>query len=302
MMYLKYPNYFLTDDGENIFYSTNFENYSPDDTLLVFNYGLVCSNFHWKFQLPFFEEKGYKMLIHNYRAHYNSTSKGLIESVSFDNIVNDINQILSQFNFKNIIMLGHSMGVNTTLEFAKRFPEKLKGMILISGSVLPPQDVMFDNNYMGIIMPYVEKFSKLYPKAADFAWKYGSYNPLIQLMILNGGFNPKRVGLDFIQVYMNKIAQLPQELFMKLFKEMGTHDAISFLENIETKALIMGGDADKIIPLYVQFIMHQKLKNSEFYIIKDGSHVPQIDFPDSINERIDLFINDVLNTVSTANK
>ncbi len=285
-MYLKYPNYFLTSDGENIFYSTNFESHTPSDTLLVFNYGLVCSNFHWKYQLPFFENLGYKILVHNYRGHYNSTSKNDVESVNFDNMVNDLNEVLNQFNFNNIVMLGHSMGVNTTLEFAKKFPGKLKGMVLISGSVLPPQDVMFDNNYMGIIMPYVEKLSKNYPKIAEFAWKYGSYNPLIQMMIRNGGFNENRVSLDFIQVYMNKISQLPQDLFMKLFKEMGAHDAISFLENIETRALVMGGDEDKIIPLHVQFIMHQKLKNSEFYIIKDGSHVPQIDFPNSINERI----------------
>ena len=32
------------------------------------------------------------------------------------------------------------------------------------------------------------------------------------------------------------------------------------------------------------------LKNAEFYLVKEGSHVPQVDFPDSINQRALSFI------------
>jgi non-heme chloroperoxidase len=32
------------------------------------------------------------------------------------------------------------------------------------------------------------------------------------------------------------------------------------------------------------------LPNSETYFLKDGSHVPQADYPQMVNERIELFI------------
>ena len=48
-----YPNYFYTSDGTRLFYNTNFqvENIQKDKPVIVFIYGLLCSNFHFKFQI-----------------------------------------------------------------------------------------------------------------------------------------------------------------------------------------------------------------------------------------------------------
>ena len=61
------------------------------------------------------------------------------------------------------------------------------------------------------------------------------------------------------------------------------------LKSIKTPTLVIGGDKDKIIPNYLQKILTTNLPSSEFYIVKDGSHVPQADFPDRINQRIFRF-------------
>ena len=59
-----YPNYFYTTDGIRIFYNTNFkkEDLDPNRPVIVLIYGLLCSNNQYKFQIPFFEEKGYQQL------------------------------------------------------------------------------------------------------------------------------------------------------------------------------------------------------------------------------------------------
>ena len=71
---------------------------------------------------------------------------------------------------------------------------------------------------------------------------------------------------------------------------MNKHESLNNLSTISTKCLIIGGDCDKVIPNYNQRILHEKIKNSELFILKNGSHVPQIDFPKLVNERIELFI------------
>lgn len=285
------PNYFYTSDGIRIFYNTNFEKNELDPTrpVLVLIYGLLCSNHHFKFQIPFLESHGYQILIHDYRFHYASSQDGDIETCNFPNITKDLHELLSELNIKKTIFVGHSMGVNICLEHARRYPEDMIGQILISGTVLPPQDIMFDSNMVDLVSPHLKTFTEKYPRLFKSFWQNSYKNPIAQYAIFDGGFNKKQVEMSFIQLYMKKISELPEILFFHLLKLMHDHDVINHLESIKTPTLVIGGDKDKIIPNYLQKILTTNLPSSELYIVKDGSHVPQADFPDRINQRIFRF-------------
>ena len=97
-----HPAYFYTSDKVRIFYNTNFkqEDFDPKKTLLIFNYGLVCSNYHWKFQLPFFERNNFQILIHDYRGHFSSSKKDDYRDVSFYNITRDLFEIVFSMSKK----------------------------------------------------------------------------------------------------------------------------------------------------------------------------------------------------------
>ena len=133
-----HPAYFYTSDNVRIFYNTNFKHseFDPKKVLLIFNYGLVCSNYHWKYQLPFFDQNNFQILIHDYRGHFSSSKKEDYRDISFYNITRDLFEIVFSMSKKalnkNIILIGHSMGVNISIEFARRYPDFVKGMILIS--------------------------------------------------------------------------------------------------------------------------------------------------------------------------
>jgi len=290
-----HPAYYKTSDGERLFYVTNFalDSYDPNKVLLVFNYGLVCNFAHWSYQIEYFDKAGYQILFHDLRGHFNSSGCNNLEKCSLKQFCSDIEELLDSLNAKNVVMFGHSMGVNITLEYALKRPEVLVGTVLISGTVIPPQGVMFDSNIMEFVTPYLEVLTEKFPKVTDKLWRTVGFNPIAQHMVLKGGFNPEKVSIEFIQTYMNKIGKLGHKLFFKLFKEMHDHDIINHLQQIETPSLVMGGDKDQIIPNYLQNIFQQNLKNCDFYTIKDGSHVPQVDFPESVNQRIDFFLNEI---------
>jgi pimeloyl-ACP methyl ester carboxylesterase len=287
-----FNTYYLNSfDNKKIFFQTNFtKDDSNLDRVIMFNYGLVCSNHHWSKQISFFHDNGYKIILHDYRAHFNSSGMDDIESISFANMAKDMESILDFLNIKQVSMLGHSMGVNVTLEFSRTFPDRLKSMILIGGTVMPVTEVMFNSNVMDVIIPYVKTLFEKYPREVDFIWKTSGKNPIIQNMIMDGGFNSSKVSMEFIQIYLNRIGQLSPELFIKLFQEMTEHNIMSYLEDIETKALIVGGEKDKVIPFNLQRLLKNKLKNSELYVVKNGSHVPQVDFPELLNERFHFFL------------
>jgi non-heme chloroperoxidase len=289
--------FFYAPDGTRIFFTTNFllPELKNHETLIVFNYGLVCNSQHWKDQISYFDQNGYKILLHDYRSHFGSSGKTSLEDCNFNQMVQDLHLLLESIHAKKFFMLGHSMGVNVTLEFSRQFPEKLVGGVLISGTVLPPQDVMFDNNITDIIFPFLQYFSKEYPKVFKSLWSTSYMNPLARSLVYRGGFNTKMVPEEFIELYMKKISELPQDMLLHLMLEMKNHDIIADLESLQTPFLIMGGDLDKVIPNHLQIILHEKLPHSELYFIKDGSHVPQVDFPETVNERIQLFLDQIVN-------
>jgi pimeloyl-ACP methyl ester carboxylesterase len=287
-----HPNYFYTSDGTRLFYNTNFEpaQIDPEKPVIVFIYGLLCSNYHFKFQIPFFEEKGYQILLHDYRFHYSSSAEGDIEECNFPNIVKDLHELLAALSIKKTLFFGHSMGVNICLEHARRYPEDVTAQVLISGTVVPPQDIMFNSNVVDLTLPYIQAFTKKFPEFFKSVWKHSYKNPIAQYAVFDGGFNTKQVEIEFVQVYMKKISELPENLFFHLLKLMHDHDIINHLESITAPTLVIGGDKDKIIPNYLQQILTRHLPNSQLYIVKDGSHVPQADFPDLINLRILQFM------------
>lgn len=285
-------NTFTSTDNFTIYYGDNFESDHVDHNkpTLVLNYGLVCNLAHWKFQIPYFDKLGYPILYHDYRFHFQSSSSDDIKDLTFKNIANDIFELLHHCRIIEPVMLGHSMGVNTTLEFINRFPGTLKGMVLISGTVLPPQDIMFDSNWMDIIQPILELFLEKYPTAFNTLWKSGHKNPIANHAIHRGGFNTQKVSKDFVTYYLKKIGELSPEVFFKLLSEMKEQNITPKLDKIKTRALVMSGDLDQVIPSYLQKILTDNLPNSEMYIVKDGSHVPQADFPATVNERIEIFL------------
>ncbi|OFZ14375.1 MAG: hypothetical protein A2X86_05890 [Bdellovibrionales bacterium GWA2_49_15] len=287
-----FSNYYYTSENTRIFYTTNFSRETNEVITkpIVFIYGLVCSNHQWFYQTPYFDEQGYKIITHDFRGHHASGGKDDIDSITFKNITCDLNGLLTHLNTEKNILVAHSMGVNIALEFARLFPERVEKLVLISGSVLGPKEIMFNSNVTDLAFPALKWLSQKAPRPFDFFWKYSYMNPILRKIVHEGGFNTKTVDRKFITAYLKHVSELSYQLFYKLIEEMTDHDIINYIERIEVPTLLISGDCDNLIPHKHQLILKKHLKNTELYIVRNGSHVPQADFPDLVNKRIERFI------------
>lgn len=272
-----------------VFYFKNFSELDKTKKTLIFNYGLVCSHEHFKYQIEYFKPN-FNIVAHDYRGHYQSESEADLSDVTFKNICVDAICILSKEKIGNSILVGHSMGVNISLELAKLQPNRFEALILISGTAQPVFGTMFDSNIIEHLSPALKFIFNKFPNAVENFWKHTKHNPFIKRIVHKGGFNIDTVSEDFIKIYLTKINELGPQLFLRLLEQMNEHEILNNLSQIKTKSLIIGGEKDKVIPNYNQRVLHEKIKNSELFTIKNGSHVPQVDFPDFVNKRIELFI------------
>lgn len=290
MFKINEANFFKTEDNEQIFYLKNFTTLDPSKKTIVFNYGLVCSNHHWKYQAEYFDQQGFQILMHDYRGHFQSSGKNDVKKITFPQLAKDIKNLCDFLGIKNAYMLGHSMGVNVTLQIAKDFPDLIQGMVLISGTFMAVNDIMFDSNIMEFITPFCVAGLQNYPNVVKKLWTSSGANPLIRNIIHSTGFNKAKVSKEFIEIYLNRVGQLGPDVFFQLFSEMTKQNISSSLERMKIPALIIGGQKDNVIPNHLQRTLANLLPQSETYFFVSGSHVPQADFPEMINERIDLFL------------
>jgi non-heme chloroperoxidase len=283
-------NFFKTDDNEQIFYVKNFTTIDPKKPILVMNYGLVCSNHHWKFQTDYFDKRGFQILLHDYRGHFQSTGAHDVKKITFQQMANDIASLCAFLGIDKAVMLGHSMGVNICLQLAKDFPQLVSSMVLISGTFINVKDVMFDTNLMEFIAPMAAMGLEKYPKVFNKIWTSSGGNPIVRELIRLSGFNRHKVSSEFVEIYLNRVGQLGPDLFFQLFNEMTKQNITGNLESMKMPALVIGGQKDGVIPNHVQRSLANLLPHAESYFLVEGSHVPQADYPAMVNERIELFI------------
>jgi pimeloyl-ACP methyl ester carboxylesterase len=283
-------NFYKTDDNEQIFYVKNFTTIDPKKPILVMNYGLVCSNHHWKFQTDYFDKRGFQILIHDYRGHFQSTGAHDVHKITFQQMAKDIAGLCHFLGIEKAHMLGHSMGVNICLQLAKDFPQLVESMVLISGTFINVKDVMFDTNLMEFIAPMAHLGLEKYPKIFNKIWTSSGSNPVVRELIRISGFNRHKVSSEFVEIYLNRVGQLGPDLFFQLFNEMTRQNITGNLESMKMPTLVIGGHKDGVIPNHVQRSLANLLPNASTYFLKDGSHVPQADYPAMVNERIELFL------------
>lgn len=276
--------YVKSFDGTKLFYSIEGRGLP-----LVFCYGLVCSSLHWTYQIDHFQQN-YRAIWFDYRGHQNSEVPKDLKSLTLENMARDLGILLDELNIKEAVFLGHSMGVNTVLEFYRQQPERVKGMVLANGTPKAPLETLLGMNAFQKGFQILKKLHETSPELVSVFWKMQKGNPIARSIIGLGGFNPHLTAPEDIQLYVDQVAEMSPEIFINLIGNYDTYDATAWLHTVKAPTLIIAGELDKVIPLEQQELLKQLVPNSNLEVIRHGSHCPQMDLPDLVNMKIEKFL------------
>lgn len=118
----------VTDDGSNIVYD-----FYPrkDSQTLVLIHGNAGNRHYFDSQVAVYK-KNFQIITFDTRAHGQSSNES--KKLTFDQIADDLKELLDTEFIKKAVLMGFSDGANVAMVFARKYPTKISGLILNAGN------------------------------------------------------------------------------------------------------------------------------------------------------------------------
>ncbi len=95
---------------------------------LVFLHGLMGFGSNWKTMARHLESQ-YQILLYDQRGHGRSAQPST--GYGIEDYVSDLEGILTELGWGEVVLVGHSMGARVAAGFAEKYPQKVRQLILV---------------------------------------------------------------------------------------------------------------------------------------------------------------------------
>lgn len=169
-------------------------------------------------------------------------------------------------DYKNLHLLGNSLGGHVALVHVLKHPERIKSLILTGSSGL------FENG-MG----------DTYPRRGDYEY--------IKKKTEVTFYDPKTATKELVdEVFEITRNRLKVIKIIALAKSAIRHNLGEELNNIKQPTLLIWGNNDTITPPFVAREFQRLIPNSELHFIDKCGHAPMMEQPEEFNIILDKFL------------
>eukprot|EP01084_Bolivina_argentea_P070681 128522_1 len=310
-----------TWDGYKLNYviSTSMENKNKDTKIMLIACPLgqcgLSIYYPLLYHLGNINDSNWIYISYDYRGFWKSkqvnnlSTKNRVRKITVNEFAKDAKCILDAENIDYVdCMIGHSLGVQVTLEFSVLFPNKLKSMILLNGAHGTVFNTAFQPIFrLPIVVDFVQElilFLLKYPQFLDYVRKillFPSTKLLLIIYVNIFGDNSlkKTFGNDYLyKFFMQYIGNLCDDKeslihYFTMFQELHSHSVYHLLHKINTKTLIISGFWDLMLPALQSAEMDQQLKNSKHLCDIWSSHATILESPQRCVYEIVQFLKEI---------
>ncbi len=262
-----------SQDGYQLYYEKNFS--KTKKPVLFFLHGLGGDLDAWRFIRDQLTQKGVPSIALDLRGHGYSDHPRKFAGYAMDNFVEDVAVIMEKEKLKKIILVGHCYGAITALHFALKHPEKLKKLIVISGSYAGP--------------PYL--IGKILKALAAGAANLGAWLSPKPYRPQHSDYPVGKFHADYEWIgLMRTITHNSLRSYALISKEIIKLNLEPRLAQIKTPTLVIVGGKDSIFPAAISRKIHEKIVGSKFKIIPEGNHVVVLNNSDKVADLIYKFL------------
>lgn len=251
--------------------------------------GIACAGFVWKYLEPALSGS-WRVVRWNYRGHGRSEQPRDPGRVAVADCAQDLLAVLDAAGERRAVLAGHSMGVQVVLEAHRLAPERVAALLLVCGSPGRILDAFHDSAALARAFPWARRLVEAFPGAARWAFRHLVPTELAYQLGKHFETNPRLVRREDLFPYLEDVAALDPQLFVRMLAAAAEHDATPHLARVDVPALIVAGENDSWTPFWLSRRMHRAVPGSELLVLPGGTHVGPIEHPELLALRVEKFL------------
>ncbi|MEH7414847.1 alpha/beta hydrolase [Neobacillus drentensis] len=239
---------------------------------LVLIHGLGEVKEGWSNQFELAEQ--FELIIPDLRGHGDCTRT---DGISIPNFASDIIGLLKELDIINAHILGLSMGGAVAQEIYRQAPDLCRSLMLVSTFHYFPKKlkkILYNNRRKKFeAVTASGKQTEFLAHMALYSWSKNTIDTFIHY------FRPRYF------------------IFLESLKMCLEVNNRSLLPNIKVPSLIIGGQYDSVLPVWIQASMHKLIPNSKFIIMRNTGHLAKLEAKDRFNQLLRWFLNQQKNAL-----
>jgi pimeloyl-ACP methyl ester carboxylesterase len=256
--------------------------------------GLGCDGFIWKY---LWQDLGatHHVVHWHYRGHGRSEVPADLGLLTIEALADDLLKLLRDLDVRDVVMVGHSMGVQLLLEAARRDDEgrvaALVPMCGASGRVLDT----FKNSDIGrTVFPWIHRLADERSRWFRSAWRTVLGSPLAIPFAKWMETNPALVDVDDIRPYIARLEASDPRVFLAMVAGAQRHSADEALPRLTMPTLVVAAERDTFTPMARSVEMAKAMPRAELFVLPDASHVGPLEWPEFVWLRLRRFLREQL--------
>lgn len=213
-------------------------------------------------------------------------------------LASDLKAVLDASGLKKVILVGHSMGGMTVLEFCRQHPDetsgRIKGVVLVNTTYTDAIKTLVAAEVIGPIERRTRrivdrlldnrKSSRLARlRSDDFSWL------IVKLMGFGPGASPTQV--EFVH---SLLTCFPSPQLIETLRGIRTFDMEHALSSIDVPTLIIAGGDDRVTTVRASRKMAEEIAGSRLVVFDNAGHMTMLEKHEQFNDELSRFINSVL--------
>ncbi|HEX7133286.1 MAG TPA: alpha/beta hydrolase, partial [Iamia sp.] len=269
----------------------------PERTPVVTANGWSCSDAYWAHIAPLLTALGHPVLLVDTRGHGASglprhPGRGArelrAEDIAIGRIAADLWEVADDAGIDRAVDMGHSMGVQVTLEADRLAPGRVAGLVLIAGSYENPLKTFWGLPVADMAFPFAKlAATSTPPRLLRLAMQparltaFGAWAAKVARAT-----GPKAQAADMAP-YLLHIASTDMAVMIRLIDAMRRHSAADHLRKITAPTLILAAGHDTFTPPRCSQHMFERIPTAEIQWFDDAGHTLPIEEPEAIVSHVD---------------
>ena len=188
--------------------------------------GIGCDGFVWTYLVK--ELADIANVIHPHmRGHGKSQRPTRLENLSICDFAKDIEMVTQALCAPEqpLILLGHSMGVQVTLEFMHRNRTRVCGSVLICGSFEHPATTVHYEDRLARALPLLKQLTNKVAKPLTAIWRTALNLPVAMTVARLTETHPDHTDPSIFEPYLAHLADMDLEVFFHTLDHANQHSA-----------------------------------------------------------------------------